>query len=243
MGSRIWGLLLCAGTHGKLESIVLVPQEGYAGKMSKPHKVFGIGLNKTGTSSLKQALITLGYNHCTLRGQMTHKFFNNSFGQIFKTVEEFDSFEDWPWPLMYQQVFEKYGENARYILTRRKSSGAWLESLKAHTLGTNPQNNPRKKIFGFEYPHGAEAQHIAFYENHLREVRKFFANQNASHVLCEVCWDEGDGWQEICGFLNEPVPHTLFPHVNRRVTAPKDTERSEENQRLIAAQLQRLTNG
>jgi len=65
-------------THGKLESIVLVPQEGYAGKMSKPHKVFGIGLNKTGTSSLKSALVTLGYNHCTLRGQMTHKFFNNN---------------------------------------------------------------------------------------------------------------------------------------------------------------------
>ncbi len=230
-------------TLGKLESIVLVPQEGYAGKMSKPHKVFGIGLNKTGTSSLKHALATLGYNHCTLRGQLTHKYFNNSFTQIFNKVEEFDSFEDWPWPLMYKQLFERYGENARYILTRRHSPEAWLESLKAHTLITNPQNNPRKRIFGFDYPHGAEAQHMAFYENHLAKVRDYFADQGAGHVLCEVCWEAGDGWREICGFLQEPVPNTPFPHANRRNVAPKDENRASENQRLIAAQMKRLNEG
>jgi len=243
VGSRILGLLLRVATLGKLESIVLVPQEGYAGKMSKPHKVFGIGLNKTGTSSLKLVLATLDYNHCTLRGQMTHKFFNNSFSQIFKTVEEFDSFEDWPWPLMYKQVFEKYGETARYVLTRRISPEAWLESLKAHTLVTNPQNNPRKQIFGFDYPHGAESRHIAFYENHLVEVRKYFADQGAAHVLCEVCWEEGDGWQKICEFLQEPVPESPFPHANRRNDTPKDNDRLRENRRLITAQMQRLKGG
>ncbi len=240
MGSRIWGLLLCADTLGKLESIVLVPQEGYARKMSKPHKVFGIGLNKTGTSSLKRALMTLGYNHCPLRGQMTYKFFNNRFDQIFEVADDFDSFEDWPWPLMYRQVFEKYGETARYVLTRRNSPEAWLESLKVHSLITNPQNNPRKKIFGFDYPHGAENQHIAIYENHLVEVRKYFADQGAAHLLHEVCWEDGDGWQEICDFLEEPVPDTPFPHVNRRNVSPSDAARLNENKRLIAAQLQRL---
>ena len=218
MGSRIWGLLPCVATLGKLESIVLVPQEGYAGKMSKPHKVFGIGLNKTGTSSLRTALVTLGYNHCTLRGQMTHKYFNNSFSQIFKTVEEYDSFEDWPWPLMYKQVFEKYGETARYVLTRRRSPEAWVESLKAHSMGTNPDSNPRKRIFGFDYPHGAEARHIEYYENHLSEVRQYFADQNATDVMCEVCWEDGAGWQELCNFLNEPLSDTPFPHANRRNT-------------------------
>jgi len=205
-------------TLGKLESIVLVPQEGYAGKMSKPHKVFGIGLNKTGTSSLRSALVMLGYNHCTLRGQMTHKYFNNSFSQIFKTVEEYDSFEDWPWPLMYKQVFEKYGETARYVLTRRRSPEAWVESLKAHSMGTNPDSNPRKRIFGFDYPHGAEARHIEYYENHLSEVRQYFADQNATDVMCEVCWEDGAGWQELCNFLNEPLSDTPFPHANRRNT-------------------------
>ena len=158
-------------------------------------------------------------------------------------MEEFDSFEDWPWPLMYRQVFEKYGETARYVLTRRNTPEAWLESLKAHTLATNPHNNPRKRIFGFDYPHGAEAQHIAFYENHLAEVRKYFAEQNAAHVLCEVCWEEGDGWQEICDFLEEPLPNAPFPHVNRRVVVSKDEDRLKENQRLIAAQLKRLNEG
>lgn len=209
-------------------------------KMSKPHKVFGIGLNKTGTSSLKRALLTLGYNHCDLRGRLTHKYFNNGFDQIFNTVAEFDSFEDWPWPLMYKQVFEKYGENARYVLTRRNSSQAWLESLKAHSLVTNPDNNPRKKIFGFDYPHGAEAQHLEYYENHLSKVRQYFEEQGASHVLREVCWEEGDGWREICDFLEEPIPDAPFPHVNRRVIVPKNGDSQAENQRRIAAQLRQL---
>lgn len=130
----------------------MVPQYRYAWEMTKPHKVFGIGLNKTGTSSLKRALVTLGYNHCVQRGQMTHKYFNNRYGLIFQTIDLFDSFEDWPWPLMYRQIFEKYGESARYILTYRTSPQAWLESLKAHTLVTNPDNNPRKRIFGYDYP-------------------------------------------------------------------------------------------
>lgn len=242
MGSRIFDLLLCVAPVGKPETIVLVPQDGYARKMNKPHKVFGIGLNKTGTSSLKRALVTLGYNHSDLRGYLTYKYFNNRFDQIFDRVEEFDSFEDWPWPLLYKQVFEKYGKNARYILTRRGSAEAWLESLKAHTLTTNPDNNPRKRIFGYDYPHGAEAQHIDFYERHLFETRKFFASQGASDVLCEVCWEEGDGWRELCGFLNEPTPNATFPHLNRRSIATNDNDRTDENLRRIAAQIERLKN-
>ena len=209
-------------------------------RMAKPHKVFGIGLNKTGTSSLKRALITLGYVHCDIRGQLTHKFFKGQVDYIFDTAAEFDSFEDWPWPLMYRRIFEEYGDSVRYILTRRRTPEDWLESLKAHSLLTNPDNNPRKKIFGYDYPHGAEAQHIVFYNRHLTEVRQFFADQNASHLLCEVCWEEGSGWAEVCGFLNEPIPALPFPHVNRRVIAPADKERLAENQKRIAAQELRL---
>lgn len=208
--------------------------------MSKPHKVFGIGLNKTGTSSLKRALVTLGYKHSNLRGHLTFQYFNNRFNQIFDTVEEFDSFEDWPWPLMYRQVFEKYGKNARYILTRRGSAEAWLESLKAHSLSTNPDNNPRKRIFGYDYPHGAEAQHKAFYERHLIEVRAFFKARNANEVLLEVCWEEGNGWQEICGFLDEPKPDVAFPHVNRRDIAKNENNRMDENLQRIKSQVAHL---
>ena len=208
--------------------------------MVKAHKVFGIGLNKTGTSSLKQALTTLGYKHCDIRGQMTHKYFKGQIDEIFETIKNFDSFEDWPWPLMYRRVFEEYGDSARYILTRRRSAEDWLESLKAHSLLTNPDNNPRKRIFGFDYPHGAEAQYLAFYDRHLIEVRQFFAHQNASHLLSEVCWGEGSGWSEICDFLNEPIPALPFPHVNRRVIEPADKARLAENQKRIAAQELRL---
>ncbi|MGE4611207.1 MAG: sulfotransferase [Paracoccaceae bacterium] len=83
--------------------------------MSKSHKVFGIGLNKTDTSSLKQALVRLGYNYSDRRRHFTYNYFSGDFEQVFETAAQYGSFEDWPWPLMYRQVFEEYGEGAGFF--------------------------------------------------------------------------------------------------------------------------------
>lgn len=208
--------------------------------MDKKYKVFGIGLNKTGTTSLKQAFRKLGYDHADVRGQMTHKFFRGNIEQVLDASEAFESFEDWPWPLMYQQVFARYGDKARYILTRRKSAEDWVESLKSHSLDTSPSNNPRLKVFGHPYPHGFEAEHIAYYENHLTEVKAFFALKNATHLLLELCFEEGDGWPELAPFLDEEIPITAFPHANRRAVQARDVERRRENQARIDVQLRLL---
>ena len=208
--------------------------------MVKKHKVFGIGLNKTGTSSLRRALVSLGYTHCDIRGRMTYKFFQGNIPQVLDMTEEYDSFEDWPWPLMYREVFERYGDTARYVLTTRRSPEIWVESLKAHSLHTSVDKNPRKRVFGHSYPHGVEADHIAFYENHNAQVRQFFADNNAAHLLADLCWETGDGWAELCGFLNEPVQATNFPHANKRDDEPADAKRCNENLALINAQLQSL---
>lgn len=198
-------------------------------------------MSKTGTSSLRQALVRLGYNHSDMRRHFTHNYFDGNFSQIFKTAESFDSFEDWPWPLMYRRLFEEYGDGARFILTRRHSAQAWLTSLKAHVLVTNPDNNPRKRIYSFDYPHGAEAQHIPFYEAHLVDVRAYFASQNANHLLCEVCWEDGDGWSQVCDFLDAPLPSGPFPHANPRAITLSNEQRVAENKKRIAVQVKRLT--
>ncbi len=208
--------------------------------MVKPHKVFGIGLNKTGTSSLKLALQALGYRHHSRRGKVTSAYFKGNRDVIFKASDDFESFEDWPWPLLYRELFERYGDSARYILTVRKSPQVWLDSLKGHSEKTNPQNNPREGIYGFAYPHGAEAEHIAFYEKHNRNVREFFASNNAEHQLVELCWENGDGWPELCAHLSEPDPKTEFPHANNNRSSSADIDVLEENRRLINNQLDEL---
>ena len=70
---------------------------------------------------------------------------------------------------------------------------------------------PHKAIYGDMTAKEAPAKYCAFYEKHLVEVRSYFAG---TERLLEVCWDEGDGWEQLCPFLDRPVPDVAFPHSN-----------------------------
>ena len=207
--------------------------------MAKPFKVFGIGLNKTGTSSLKIALRRLGFNHCRRQGRLAHAYFEQDWPTLFEVSDALESFEDWPWPLMYRELFERYGDSARFVLTTRKTPEIWVESLKKHARVTRSSGIIRKNVYGYRYPHGVEAAHMAFYEKHNAEVRAFFA-EHAPHLLLEVCWENGDGWAELCKFLDEPLRKTRFPHANREGSAHADPEVIAENERRIKRQLRNL---
>ena len=201
-------------------------------------KIFGIGLNKTGTSSLKSAFETLGLRHLSRKPRLFKHWKKREFGAIFEWIDPYESFEDWPWPLMVPQLIARYPD-ARFVLTRRASPAVWVESLKRQSEKTNPDNNPRKTIYGHHYPHGHEAEHRAFYETHLRETRLLFAD--APQKLTELCWDEGDGWPELCAFLGLPEPRKPFPHANKSgAGGGGDPEFLLENQRRIHEKLKNL---
>lgn len=202
--------------------------------MSKT-RIFGIGLNKTGTSSLKVAFETLGFRHLSRKPRLFKHWKKREFDTIFEWIEDYETFEDWPWPLMVPELIERYPD-AKFILTRRATPQKWVESLKRQSEKTNPDNNPRKVIYGYDYPHGYEAEHIAFYQNHLETMRLIFADRPGQ--LAEFCWEEGQGWPELCGFLGVNAPKGAFPHANRSAGgAAADPEFLYENQRLIQKQL------
>lgn len=183
-------------------------------------KIFGIGLNKTGTSTLGACFRTLGFRHLYDVQRLSRFYFNEDYDSIYDVMTGYDSFEDWPIPLMYQQLHERYGSQAKFILTKRKTPDVWVKSLSKHAKRINFEGarNLRRNIYGYEAPDGHEAEHIDFYENHNRSVVEYFAQQNASDQLLTVCWEDGDGWDELCGFLGLPKPWYAFPHVNK---APK----------------------
>lgn len=205
--------------------------------MTRP-KIFGIGLNKTGTTSLKQAFEQLGYRHLSRKPRLFKLWKRQQYDEIFDFIDDFETFEDWPWPLMVPQLATRFPD-AKFVLTRRKSATIWVESLKRQSEQTNPDNNPRRAIYGHDYPHGHEADHIAFYEKHMMEVRSFFAD--APERLLDVCWDDGEGWPELCNFLECPKPWGGFPHANKSSANEKRrTEFREENQRRIQQKLKKL---
>lgn len=207
--------------------------------MAKPFKVFGIGLNRTGTSTLKIALRQMGYKHCRRQRSLVNQYFKQDWAAIFQEVDHYESFDDWPWPLMYRQILAKYGDQARFVLTKRATPEIWINSLKSHAEVT-PNHGSRKRIYGHPYPHGVEAQHMLYYEKHNADARRFFAQSNASTQLLEVCWDTGDAWPELAGFLGQRAPDMEFPHVNRMVYSDGDEDVIAKNAANIAAQLERL---
>jgi hypothetical protein len=174
-------------------------------------KVFGIGLNKTGTTTLAQCLQHFGYRHASSNLELTRMVGRHELEPVLRFAEDFDSFEDWPWPLIYRELDARF-PGSRFVLTVRRSGDAWLRSLKNHALLTGPTEF-RRIAYGHASPEGFEAEHLAVYERHNREVHAYFADRPRD--LLEVCWETGSGWQDLADFLGHPAPDLPLPHANR----------------------------
>lgn len=178
-------------------------------------KIFGVGLNKTGTSSLKAALQHFGYRVCGPRRHLLHEIARGNISGIDPIVSSYDAFEDLPWPLVFEHLFATYGETSKFVLTTRSTPEKWLKSVLAHARTNGLFSDSWSSAYGFYRPFGREKEFIDFYLRHNDRVRNFFAWQGASDKLLEVCFDTDDGWETLCGFIGLPVPDVPFPHVNR----------------------------
>jgi hypothetical protein len=186
-------------------------------------KVFGIGTLRTGTKSLGEAFKLLGYNHHSFHGRgFTEVMAGNRVPSV-KHAELYDSFEDIPWFIIYKELDEAF-PGSKFILTTRKSSDIWLASytqlcLKTDSQGMHPRKRGRQNSFslwGHETPYEDDSynDHIRQYEEHNQKAEEYFKKKDPTRFL-RVCWENGDGWEEICNFLNKPIPNIPFPHANK----------------------------
>jgi hypothetical protein len=178
-------------------------------------KIFGVGLNKTGTSTLGYCGKILGYR-CTScnRKLLEDVVLRNDLTHLKKVADQYDFFEDWPWPLVYKELDNMF-PGSRFILTTRSHERKWLDSLKEHSMRTHPTKHCRKLVYGYNFPHKNEREHIEFYKRHIEGVRTYFHGREKD--LLEVCWENGDGWAKLCAFLRRDVPDVPFPHINKGV--------------------------
>jgi hypothetical protein len=178
-------------------------------------KIFGIGLNKTGTKTLGECLRQFGCRHTTFDLMDLRNFKRGNLALLLEKMNHFDSGEDWPWPLMVETLDEAFPE-AKFILTIRKTPEIWFTSLCKHAEKTGPTEG-RVLVYGYAMPHLYRQQHLDFYNRHNQTVMKYF--QERPDKLLVVCWEKGDGWAELCGFLGRPQPAMPFPHVNKSKAA------------------------
>jgi len=173
-------------------------------------KVFGIGLNKTGTKTLGKSLSILGYNNKSYDLSLLQDYSNGNYDSIFQASDLYGSFEDWPWPLLYKELDFRYPD-AKFILTYRKTPEIWYESLCKHSLRTGP-TIARKIAYGYEMPQDYKQHHINYYTNHYSNVVNHFKGRE--NKLLTMCFENGDDWQKLCPFLKTQEPDTPFPHEN-----------------------------
>lgn len=178
------------------------------------NKVFGIGWAKTGTTSLGHALKILGYEHETQRLDLVYNLMRNEHEVVYDVIEKHESFDDWPWILLYKEQKEKWPES-KFILTIRDEV-KWLNSyrnmLKIEGKASDELNKIRTFLYGIEFPDVSDQQLIDRYRKHNKEVRDFFSD--SKDQLLELDITKGNVWSDLCMFLNIDEPSVEFPHSN-----------------------------
>jgi hypothetical protein len=172
-------------------------------------KVFCIGFHKTGTTSLAVALRLLGYRVTGPNGTKDPDIAEKVYDMAYSLVEQYDAFQDNPWPVLYKELDKKY-PGSKFILTRR-SAESWIRSqVKDFGLSETPM---RHWIYGVGCPEGNEDIFVARYERHNREVLEYFRDRPEDLLVFDL--PTGAGWENLCPFLGEEVPATPFPHANK----------------------------
>lgn len=183
-----------------------------------PYRVFGIGLNKTGTSSLARALRHLGVVPVASQklvqqaGLIEAVMERGDYEPALRYARLYRAFEDRPWNLwdMYRRLDERY-PGSRFVLTRRHPASWWRSverwiTVSKPGIGERYRRHLRAKSL-------APDDMVAAYLAHEREVREWFRGRSE---YLELDFEAGDGWPQLCGLLDLPLPERSFPHANRQ---------------------------
>ena len=163
--------------------------------MSSGGMVFGIGLSKTGTHSLTQAinLLDIPCVHYPDPALMLEGRFIEAFGDN-------DAATDISVAAFFRELDEAY-PGSRFILTTREIE-PWLDSVEDHRRRREHEDVTTCRKAYFE---------------HEQKVRAYFAEQPEYLLVWDLC--ANPGWEPLCGFLGVAIPGERFPRLNARRAA------------------------
>lgn len=174
-------------------------------------KLIGVGLNKTGTKTLKGYCEAWGFRHRSYELEAFHRYRAGDLSFLLDEMEETDSFEDWPWPLMYREIDERFPE-AKFVLTVRRDPETWYRSLCKMAVRMGPLRDFEKHIYGYAMPQGHRQEHLEIYERHNAEVKAHFADRPGK-LLC-ISWESESAGSDLAAFVGLPEPQLKERHVN-----------------------------
>ena len=202
-------------------------------------KLIGAGLPRTATLSQKVALEMLGLAPCY---HMVNVLGNLDEVQVWRRAfegdspwEVFDGFPatvDWPGSYHYAELVDVYPD-AKVLLSVRDAD-AWERSMRDTIWGllygdtllaklSDARAEVDPKWRGFIdlmrdmwlrsglIDNGADTS-----SESMKQAMERFNEEVQQTVPADrlLVWSPGDGWDELCEFLEVPVPDTPFPHLN-----------------------------
>jgi hypothetical protein len=163
-------------------------------------KIFGIGLTKTGTMSLADALKILGYK-------------TKHYPWSLEEIDEHEASTDIPISCRYKELDVMY-PNSKFILTTR-SFESWIKttSQKPPDKFKPPlwKIETRLKIYGSL--HWDKEYWTRAFTQHHNEVRNYFKNRSKDYI--EISLENVNKWEILCNFLNKKIPQEPYPRKNR----------------------------
>lgn len=184
-------------------------------------KIFCIGFQKTGTTSLGKALELLGYRVCNPDVLVIDpRIQDKALKYAIEKIPHFDAFQDNPWPLLYKELDQIY-PGSKFILTVRRPR-SWLKSMKQYFgnyeaaaeswiygEGITPRRNPHKCM--------------RIYKRHNEAVQDYFKDRPQDLLVFDL--SKGSQWEQLCGFLGVPVPSVPFPRSNKSGSLEAEAQR------------------
>jgi hypothetical protein len=200
-------------------------------------KIFCIGMNKTGTTSLKKTFSILGYTIGNQRNaeRLLPDCINRDYKPIIKYVISAQVFQDIPFSLPNTYIhLSKRFPNAYFILTVRDNPEQWVNSItNFHSKKFGNGKIPTKKQLvestyvykGFMWdalraiapvnesnPYNKEVLKQA-YIDYNNNVVEFFNSKDIKFLKINL--SEKGGYQKLISFLGITSPFDDFPWENK----------------------------
>ena len=225
------------GIRGRLRVIVKI----ITGTLSAAgrRKIFCIGLNKTGTTSMEHALLDLGYSlgDVVLAEAIAERdWWKRDFRALIRYCHTAQAFQDAPFRFPYTyQALDKAFPKSRFILTVRDSADQWYKSItgfhsKKWGDGRSvPDAEKLKEAFYhskgrpwrmnrmlFNTPESEPYKKdilIEYYERHNAAVIEYFRHRPYDLLVLNVA--EPGAYRRLCKFLGRPCDKEVFPWKNK----------------------------
>jgi hypothetical protein len=188
--------------------------------LDRQTKVFGIGLSRTGTLSLTNALTALGIETRHYPNDpVTQKELRAGRYEL-SVLDEVQALTDIPIAPFYAQLDRAFPDS-RFILTTRDTE-SWLVSMEHHFRMYVEHRRDEFDDFVLACVYGClhfSAERFRdVKELHEANIRRHFADRPEDLLVLDL--GQANGWEPLCDFLDYPVPDEPYPHKNRALKRP-----------------------